>query len=185
MAKDATKIRVATTGTVWLGDSESTVFPDDLDAPGAGWVDMGYTTEDGVTFAIGRDVEEIMGWQAVEALRVVATSEPKSVSFTLLQLEKSTLLAALGGTVSQTDVGPPAVYRWIPSAPGYLPVRPLMIDFQDGDFTYRFAFRRAQQRGAVEIPFTRSGAVTLPVEYAALAGNPQSWFIDSDDPAML
>lgn len=182
MAKDAARVRVALTGTVWIGDTESTAIPASLGAPGAGWTDLGYTSEEGVTFTLGREVEEIPGWQSADPLRIIVTAEPKAVAFTLRQLERSSIVAALGGSVASLG-GTPIVYEWTPGEPGDLPVKPLLIDFVDGTLNYRFGFRRSQTRGEVEMGLVRTAAVDVPVEYAALAATPKPWFIRTDDPA--
>src|SRR5690606_3573498 len=103
MAKDATKVRVALTGTVYVAP-EGTAFPTAIsDAPGEDWVDLGYTTEDGVEFTFGKEITNIMGWQSRDPLRKLVTEEPKSFSMTLRQLESATFLAAFGGSITEGD----------------------------------------------------------------------------------
>lgn len=183
MAKDATRVRVALTGSIWVADEGTTIPADVETAPGVGFTDLGYTSEDGVTFTIGRDTEEINGWQSREPLRRLVTAEPKTVSFTLRQLERNTLLASLGGTITETGVGS-GLFRWEPDE-GSIPTKVLLIDFHDGDYTYRFGFRRAQNLAEVEMNLVNNAAVDLPNEWSVLAAGTglKSWFIDTNDPA--
>ncbi len=181
MARDAAKVRVALTGDIWVGNEGAEIPTDVETAPGSGFVNLGFTSEDGVTFTIGRETEDIMGWQSREPLRRLVTSEPKTAAFTLRQLEASTLVNSLGGTVTETS---PGNYRWEPDE-GHIPTKVLLIDFHDGDYSYRFGFRRAQNVAEVEMNLVNNAAIDLPNEWSALAagGNVKSWFIDTNDPA--
>ena len=80
MSLNAADVVVAGTGTVWVAP-EGTALPTDLDPLASPWTDVGYVSEDGVTFTIGRETEDILAWQAAEAIRVLTTSEPKTVAF--------------------------------------------------------------------------------------------------------
>lgn len=185
MAKDATKVRVALTGDIWVAP-EGTEIPASVDvAPAAPFVNLGFTTDDGCTFTIGRETEDLPGWQSADPLRTLITSEPKQVAYTLRQLERSTVTATLGGTVTETGAGS-GLYRWEPGPPGEAPVSVVLIDFMDGDLTYRFGFRRAQNLGEAEFSLVRNDAINLPNEWHVLAasGGLKPWFIDSNDPAM-
>lgn len=180
MAKDATKVRVALTGTVYAADEGSTVPADITVTPNGSWVDLGYTTEDGVTFSVEQETEDLPGWQSLEPLRSIVTAEPKAFNFTLRQLEKATFTAAFGGTV--TTIGANN-FKWTPPASGSIPIKMYMIEFNDESLTYRFVYRRCQQQGARELNFVRSNAVNLGLDYKVLAASPQTWEVYTNDPA--
>lgn len=184
MSKDATKVRVALTGSVYVAD-EGTAFPTTIsEDPATDFTDLGYTTEDGVTFTIDRDTTEIMGWQSVEPLRVVINSEPKTISTTLRQLQRQSWTAAFGGTVAEPDSTQfPGEYEWTPPEPGAQIVRAVILEFTDVDLKYRFLFPRGLRQGSSEQQLVRTDAVNLPLEYAALAAEPDTWFLQTDDPA--
>lgn len=187
MAKTATNVRVALTGSV-LTAPEGTAFPATIsEAPDAAFADLGYTTEDGVTFNVERETEDIMGWQAVEPLRTIVTSEPKMASFVLRQLETETWLAAFGGTITEPDsTGSPGEFLWTPPEPGSLLTQALIIEFEDDKagvtVNWRFMFHRALRQGSSEAQLVRSDAVNLPIEYGMLAADPDTWEVQSDDP---
>ena len=191
MAKNAQEVRVALTGSVWYRKQLTGTIPD-LDATAAemtaaGFVDLGYTTTDGVTFNFGREVENIEGWQTSLPLRRLVLAEPKSAAYVLHQTNRDTWLASMGGTV--TELTPavdddPAVYRWEPDE-GQIIEGVLLVDFSDQGREYRFGFRRAQQAAEVEFQLTRTAAVNLPNTWEALAlsGAQKSFYMDTNDPA--
>ena len=102
--QDVTKVRVALSGNVWVADTGSTVPTDITVAPNASWTDLGYTTEDGITFSLEQQTQDINGWQSLEPLRVIVTAEPKQFNFTLRQMEKATWTTTFGGSVTQAPV---------------------------------------------------------------------------------
>lgn len=180
MAKDATKVRVALTGSVWVAD-EGATLPDDITvAPGGQFTDLGYTTEDGVTISIEQSTEDIPAWQSLEPLRVLVTAEPKGFNFTLRQLERTTFTTAFGGTVTTLGANN---YLWTPPASGSIPTKVYIVEFLDESFKYRFIYRRCQQQGARELNFVRSNAVNIPLAYRALAASPRTWEVQTNDPA--
>lgn len=186
MAKNASQVRVALTGSIWYTPNLNATIPSYLDAPPAEFIDLGYTTDDGVTFTLSRETEDIPGWQTSDILRKLVTSEPKVCKFTLQQTSRDTWLAAVGGTIVQTRAQNgviPAVYRWEPTA-GVLPEGILLVDFVDVGINYRFGFRRAQQSAEVEFSLVRADSLQLPLEWTALApASGMSFFMDTDDPA--
>jgi len=181
MSQDATKVRVALTGKVWLGKTETPTMPTNITAAvdGDDFDDLGFTTEAGVTFTFGKNVTDIMGWQSSDPLRKILTEEPKSIEFVLRQLEKATFLSAFGGTVTGTAPN----FEWAPPAPGTLAVRPLIVEFTDDDIDYRFIYRRASDEAEKKVQLLRTDAVNLPANYAVLAASPNSWFVQTNDPA--
>ena len=199
MAKNSKQVRVALTGSVFYLPTPITALTGlTLDAAPAGAVDLGWTTPDGVTFTLGREVQGIDAWQTPNLLRQLVLSEPKSMSYTLRQLARQQWLAAMGGTISQvsaavpdnpatTEVNEaePAVYRWVPKS-GQIVEGTILVDFEDGDIAYRFGFPYAQQTAEVEFSLVRNDAINLPNTWTALepeaAGVPVM-FVDTNDPA--
>ncbi|WP_298045712.1 Ig domain-containing protein, partial [uncultured Citricoccus sp.] len=155
----------------------------DLDAP-AGGIDLGYTSEDGVAFTFGREVEDILGWQSADPLRKLSTAEPRSAAFTLQQLERGTWLSSMGGTLTELSAGPPPIYRWEPTV-GQIPTGRLVIDFEDGPAKYRFGFRRAQNTAETEFSLVRNAALALSNEWTGVATSDgkTSFFMDTNDAA--
>lgn len=163
---DATHVVVAGTGAVWVAP-EGTALPADATAAlAAPFEDVGYVSEDGVTFNISRDQEDINAWQSVEPVRVLITTEPKTITFELLQFDPITVMLALrGGTISGTAPS----HKYVPPDAGASDVRTMVVDGIDGDEHYRFAFSRVQLQGDVEWNLRRTDAIRLPLEFGVLA----------------
>lgn len=177
-SKQPTHVTVAGTGSVWVAP-EGTAIPVDLATPPSPWLDAGYTSEDGVTISLSRDQEEINAWQAVDPVRVLVTSEPKTIAFELLEFDReSIVLAFRGGTWTGVDPGP---FVYTPPIAGAQDVRAMLVDGVDGDASFRLVYPRVQLQGDVEFSLVRTDAVRLPLEFAVLASTP-SWTIVGDLP---
>jgi hypothetical protein len=177
MTLQPTHIVVAGTGDVYVAP-ENTPAPADLAELADPWAELGYCDEDGVTFTFSREQEDVNAWQSAEPVRVLITSEPKTIAFNLLEFDRdSILLAFRGGAFS----GSAAPYTYTPPDSGTLDVRALVIDGVDGGQTFRFYFPRVQLSGDVEFQLVRTDAVTLSIELSVLA-SPTKWIILSDLP---
>lgn len=176
---NAEEVRVALTGHIYYAPLGSDI-PADLTAP-VGGIDLGYTTEEGVSFTFSKETEDIMGWQSMDPLRKLITAAPKSCNFTLRQLSRDTWLSTMGGEVTDGGAG---VYRWEPDDSKQVE-GVIIVDFEDNDIGYRFGFRRAAQSGEVEFSLVRTDAVNLPNTWTALAtkDGSKSFFMDTNDPA--
>ena len=96
MAIDASEVRVAGYGHIFVAP-EGTTLPTDVDtAMPEAWVDLGYATTDGVTFTFSRETEDLDAWQG-DKIRVLSLKEPKTAEFTLMQTDQDTITTALGG----------------------------------------------------------------------------------------
>ena len=182
MAKNAKQVRVALTGNVWFEpDFDAPVQDADLlTAPTTTAVNLGYTTEDGVSFTLSKETEDIKGWQTKDILRRLITSEPKSCSYVLRQLARDIWLATMGGAVTTTA----GVHKWEPNDGEDIEGR-VWVDFVDNNIVYRFGFRRASQSASVQFTLVRNNAVNLPNEWAALATSDgqKSFYMLTNDPA--
>jgi hypothetical protein len=180
MAIDATEVRVAGAGNVYVAPEGTTLPTTSTSVLSAAWTDLGYCTSDGVTFTQGRETTDLDAWQGTK-IRVLTDKEPTKVAFTLMQSNADVLGVAFGGgTLTEVSAGE---YSFEPPALGENLVRALVIDFVDGDITYRYAISRAQIQGEVQVQLQRSGAVTYPLEFGVLDSDPK-YLILSNDPAM-
>jgi hypothetical protein len=176
-SKQPTHVTVAGTGSVGTAP-EGTALPSALAEPATPYIDMGYTSEDGVTLTFSRDQEEINAWQSTDPVRVLVTAEPKTIALELLEFDRESIaLAFRGGTWTGTD----PTYTYTPPAAGASDVRVLVIDAFDGTGHFRFIFPRVQLQGDVETILARTDAVRLPLEFAVLASSP-TWSIVGDLP---
>lgn len=180
---DATEVRVAGAGSVYVAP-EGETLPTDLTALAGNWVELGYVNTDGVTFTHARETEDLDAWQGSK-IRVLTTSEPVSVAFSVMQTSDVTLPVIFGGGSIATVAGPPDIHTFTPPAEGTNTIRAMVIEFTDGTLTYRYVMGRVQIEGEVSYTLSRDGAVEYPLEFGVLDDSPNPKFkIVSDDPAM-
>ncbi len=180
MAQDATQVRVALSGHVWYEPNlAATILTTLGSAPTATAVDLGFTTDEGVTFTIARSTTDIPGWPSVDPLRIIVESEAKNASFGLRQFSRDQWLASMGGAITTSG----GVHRWEPDE-GSVIEGMIFIDMVDDDINYRFGFRRAMQAAEVSFSLVRGDSLILPNDWRSLAagGGAKSWFMDTDDP---
>lgn len=179
MALDGTQVRVAGAGRVYVAPTSAAAPVDSSTALAAEYTDLGYVTEDGVSFTFGRETEDLNSWQA-DKVRVLTLRAPKSVEFALMQSNADTITTALGGGSVTEDAGE---FTILPPADDVNEERALVIEFSDGGVAYRYYFPRVQIQGEVSFTLTRSGAVTYPINFGVLSNIPP-YTIFSDDPAL-
>ena len=73
MALNADNVRVGTTGRIYVAPKGTTAPTDLVSAWAAGWVDLGYMSEDGCEMAIATSVDDIKAWQSLSPIRRVLT----------------------------------------------------------------------------------------------------------------
>lgn len=180
--QDATNIRVAGDAHIYLAPV-GTAFPADITAdPAAAWVDLGYVTTDGVTLSYGREITEIYAMQAIDPVRVVATKAPKTIAFALMQSGREQFYLALGGgTFTDETTG----VRYTPPPASYIDERAMILDMMDGNVTYRYEYKRVQNREQVDNKLVREDAATFPVTMQILipTGGEAPFEMLTDDPA--
>ncbi|MEU6127508.1 phage tail protein [Streptomyces sp. NPDC047123] len=173
------EIRVAGTGRVLIAPAGTDAPANTtVDWDAAKWVDLGYTTTDGIKFNKKDKIDPVDTWQSVSPARFIYSDRDLTVKFQLLQLNKANLAFFMGG--GQVVAG-----AAVPGAPAedlkeftydlaHTPTadeRALGIEFTDGSAKYRFVIPRGQVTETEEISLTRTGAVKLGVTFTALAKN--------------
>ncbi|MGW1754520.1 phage tail tube protein [Streptomyces mirabilis] len=169
------EIRVAGTGRVLVAPAGTTAPVKSDDAWPAGWVELGYTSTDGIKLNKKDKIDPVDTWQSASPARFIYSDRDLTVKFQLLQMNKSTLSFFMGipaTNIAQTSVGGTAVvdtYEFlVPSTPAK-DERALGIEFTDGtDAVYRFILPRGQVTETEELGFTRTGSVKLGVTFTAL-----------------
>ena len=100
MSTDASNVRVAVTGAVYVGD-EGTTAPTDATTPlDVAMHDLGLVSEDGVTEARERSTEKIKAWQNAATVREVVTESGMTYSFRLIETKKETVELYYGALVA-------------------------------------------------------------------------------------
>ncbi|MEU2484104.1 phage tail protein [Streptomyces sp. NPDC052071] len=182
MANDADNVRVGLNGSIFIAP-KGTTAPTDLDAAwDAGWVDLGYLSDDGVSMEYSTDSEDINAWQSLSPVRKVLTSVDMTLGFTAIELKTATMTLYFP-SATMTDIGGTVHKLSIPAAPTP-DERAIGLEWLDGDIKNRLVIARGEvtERGAITIG--RSAAVGLEMTVSAYADTaPEIAVWLSNDPA--
>ncbi|MFA5712301.1 hypothetical protein [Mycolicibacterium sp.] len=126
MSLNSSNVRVAVTGAVYVGPTSADA-PTDADTPPAGFGDLGYVHEDGVTETRERSTEQLRAWQNADVLREVVTEASMTYTFRLVETKAETVELFYGTSVNPAD-GSVAI---IPARTGGR--KSFVIDVIDGD----------------------------------------------------
>jgi hypothetical protein len=182
MALDATEVVVAGTGHLYVAD-EGTTLPTDLTdlSTDPDFTELGYTTEDGVTWTVSRQTSDLNVWQSLDPIRIITSSRTQSMAATLRQFSPENLRACFGGGTIDAAAGVGSFQLPDPAA---IEIKVLVVDFSDGDADFRSVFERAQQDGDVTAALNRGDSANLPFSMRILAGSEEP-IIYSNHPAWL
>lgn len=184
MSKNKQEVVVALDGEIYAAPA-STTLPEDLSTLDPGFVDLGYASEDGVTFTVTPEVTDVNAWQSSTPIRRIVTSRALTLAFSAQQWNVNTFAAAYGGGEWSEDS--PGVYRYDPPADADdLASYAVVLDFKDGNKNYRLVVMEANVTEATESNLTRGGAALLPITFSAITpdNEDRSWYLLSDDPAL-
>lgn len=167
---NANEIRVAGTGRILVAPVGTTAPADVTTAWGAGWKDLGYTSQDGVKLAKKDKLDPVETWQSVSPARFIYSDRDLTVKFQLLQLNEDTLPFFMGGDAVAETAANSGLYKYELSADPKFNEKAMGIEFSDGkDITYRFVIARGQVTETEELSLTRTASIKLGVTFTALA----------------
>lgn len=129
MALDASKVRVAITGAIYVGPTGSTAPTDATSVVDSAFTDLGYVSEDGVTESHPDDVQEIPAWQNGAIVRRVISKSDTTFQFTLIETKKGSLELYYKGSTVEVNGG--GGYKMDVKPPNADP-RAFVIDVIDG-----------------------------------------------------
>lgn len=165
MTANADEIVVGANGKVYVAETSATMPTGVSGTMPTGWTDLGFVTEDGVTFTDSKETETIGAWQSFYPVRRIVTSKDASVSFALRQWNKDTVALAFGGgTVTEPTAN---VFKYTPPDPEDIDERALCLEFTDGSKVYRLVMEKGMVSDAVETQLVRTGAADLPITFSA------------------
>ncbi len=162
---NAEETLVGASGAVYVAPVGSTEPTTSRGTLSAAWTELGYLSEDGVTWSVGRSTEDVSAWQSFYPIRTLVTAQTSTLGMTLRQWNADTIVLALGGGTITEDTGE---YTYEPPAPGDLDERAIIVDWSDGSRAYRLIVRRAVVSDAVETQLQRGAAADLPVTFNVL-----------------
>lgn len=180
MAQDADAVIIGANGNLYSAPLGSTEPADINEALSAAWVSLGYISEDGVTFSVGKETEEVRAWQSFYPLRRFVTSASAQLSGALRQFDGASVETALGGSITEDDTG---AYRFTPNDPEVIDERMWALEWADGANEFRLIMPRGFVAETVEMTIARSAPLDMPITVAALlsdSGDP--FYIQSNAP---
>lgn len=179
--KDVDEIVVGADGTIRVAPVGTAAPADEVTAPGAGWVDLGYSNEDGATLRVTKDVATIGVWQLAAPARYVVRARGVEIETTLVQWRRETFeLAVGGGTASTPTVGH---HKFELDAVPALDERALMLDWVDSH-NYRLVIPRGLVTSNLEAPLRRAEGAPIPLTFAAMGSDAAAIaYLLTDDPA--
>lgn len=172
-------VTVAGTGGVFLAP-EGTALPPTTALttdPADPWRRLGYTTDDGVEFTLGRESEDLGVWESMDPVRSLVTGEPKEIAFSAREFSADNwLVAASGGTLEVVT----GVVKYTAPAAGSAPVYAMQVVWVDGASTFKIAFPRVTLSDDVEFNLQRGDSINLPLTFKVLA-SATPWELHTDD----
>lgn len=165
-ALDQAEVFVGATGHIYVASAAAGTAPTDADTPpGSEYVDVGYTTEDGLRWTDSKTITDITAWQSFYPLRKLISARDFTVALNMMQFNQYTLPLALGGG---TVTGTTPDYHFTPPSEGTLDERAVVIDLLDGEDILRLYMPKVIVAENVESAFVRTAAATLPIGFAVV-----------------
>lgn len=182
MSQDAAELHVASDGSVSAAPVGTSQPASPTTTPDGAFLDLGYMTEDGVTFTETPTVEDILAWQSPDPIRRLVTTRSVTAAFSAQQVNQENFVFAFGGgSWSSPSSG---VYKYSPPSPNEaLAESALLIRSQDGSKNNQYGIYRGNITEAVETQLQRSAPQQLPVTFSALTptSGGASWEFVTDD----
>lgn len=164
MPNNANNVIVAGDGKVYVGPTSTPAPSNYTTALNAGFLELGFISEEGATFTESKDITDINAWQSFYPIRKLVTSRNVQIAFALREWNKRVIEFALGGTVTTNA----AEWKYTPPTPSATGVKSLVLEWLDGSKGYRLYFPQGIVTEAVESTLTRTASADLPVTFSAI-----------------
>lgn len=135
------------------------------EAFGAGWVTLGYLSEDGIELSKEVETEVLRAWQSKAPLRTIVTGKSISLDFTMIELTPVAMALYFG---EETPAGTDDDFTLVVATDTPNPETALAIDVRDGDVVVRYLFGRSTLSASGSITLEQASAQGLPVTLDAL-----------------
>lgn len=162
---DSSKIKIAGSGAVWYAPAGTTLPTDSTTALASGFVNVGYL-DNGFELAQDWKTKEVNGWQNLDILRLIPTSLSRSVKFTGIETNKTSVQLAWGGATVTTATG--SAYSLTLPTPIATSDFIIVLDWNDGAVSQRIVIKRAQFKNLPTVKFSREDRIGYSFEIQAL-----------------
>lgn len=167
MAQNTDAVMIAGDGNVFTAPTGTTLPTDMATALDGAFVQLGYVSEDGVTWRNEQTKEPVTVWQSFYPVKYRVTETTSELEFVLKQFDVYTLPRAMGGG-TVTPNASPVYYTYTPPDPETIEERAMVVEWEYGTFDYRLVIPRAQITGSVETVLSRNQESELPMTWAVL-----------------
>lgn len=155
MALNSNNVVVALSGAIYWAPA-GTAGPTDAEAAwGAGWVDLGYASEDGITETPDDDTTDIPAWQNGDTVRTLINSSRMRYGFTLIETTERGLELYYRTTVTDAGTGTASLEIGTPSTARFA----FGFDVIDGDGIIRTVIDEGDVTERGEITYSNTEAV--------------------------
>lgn len=172
MSVDNTQVRVGVEGAVYIAPVGTAVPSDPYAAWGAGWIDLGYASEDGLTEALNEDRQEFKGWGYNAAIRTQVTNRTSTFKIALQQTSAHTLSLFYNvdlGDMTSSGTGATQYLAFNEPQTSEPMYYALGMDVLDGDYPKRIIVARAEVTEKSEITHKPDETVKYDLTFTALA----------------
>jgi hypothetical protein len=173
MTLNANNVRVPYTGAARVAPVGTTAPTASTGVFGAGWADLGYISEDGITETPNADWQEIRAWQGRTVVRRTLTSSDVQWQFRLIEQKLEVLELYYSSSQVQDVAAGDARIDIV--APGWDP-RAFAIDLIDGAVHERIIIPQATVTDRGEITYNGVDEISYDVTITALP----SGLVDAD-----
>ena len=186
MTTNSNEILVPARIKVWHGPVGTVAPADATVAPATGWVEVGHTTEDSLSFDTSPEFGEFRSAQSDFIVKKFQTKDAAAVQIDLAQWNAANFKAVYGGGTVSAIAGTPAQYKFVPPRIGERIEIAALVDVTEGTKHYRYVFPRSSQSQGVATALHKGAAVVLPLRLDILGGDStDAWYLLTDDPAFL
>lgn len=171
MAKDSANLQYGGDGGVYIGPVGTTAPTDVATALNAGFIELGYTTEDGVTITPSTNTNSIPAWQSFYAIDRRVTSRDLTISFSLLEVKADTFELNFDGTFATAG----GVHTFTPASPETITYKALVIEWEDGSEITRLHVPKVMVSEPGSMQIRRADPSTLDMTLGLIttgSGNP-------------
>lgn len=185
MAGNKNRITIPGRLRLWLADGTAVAPADSSSAMPEGWRDVGFTDNDGSSFATDPSFGSVESHQSDYPTRKYVEGRTGRVECNLQEWSGENMIAVHGGgTVTEvTPATVPPTYKFVPGE-GVPDSLQACLEVIDGTKHYRYVVPSASQAEGVEQDLAKAGASTLPLrlDVEGQDGVPP-WYLLTDDPA--
>lgn len=186
MSTDSSQILIPARTYVYLADVGTTAPVDAVVALDAGWVNVGLTTPDSLSFSTSPEFQEVESAQSDYPSLRFQTKESATVSVQLQQWNSANLQAVYGGGVV-TEVTPattPPTYKFVPPKIGERGEKAAIVETIYGARNYRWVFPRVMQLEGVQVDLQKGQEARLPLSLGVLGGDvADAFYLLTNDPS--